>query len=356
MGSAASPSGANHATASTVDSSISRCSSTKARSRWPGAGRPREGAVRGPGDPSRRGRRARRGSTRPSRQRQVHAASAARVGCRHRGRSGHGNGRRAHHVPRLAQHVQTDSTRRPAAQPRHMVVRALGFTISPPPVAGHAARPRPRDPPARCPQRDARCFRGRLPRARPIVEGLARSARARASRQPGRLLVPLAGLQPATLDAGIASTPGAYRAARRPASAWLLTVYSPARWREIWAELQNSPQLEVLRSPYFLALLVEQVEATGGDAGGARGVVHRFRAAGAATGDRARQRALRAGRAAGGPRPQAGGALALEHTLRLAGAGRAAAEAGGPGARDARTGGPPGRARRFVSRWTPRWT
>ncbi|MCB9177032.1 MAG: SUMF1/EgtB/PvdO family nonheme iron enzyme [Caldilineae bacterium] len=42
-----------------------------------------------------------------------------------------------------------------------------------------------------------------------------------------------------------------------------LEVYSPGRWREIWAALEGSPQLEVLRSPYFLALLVEQVEATG---------------------------------------------------------------------------------------------
>lgn len=42
-----------------------------------------------------------------------------------------------------------------------------------------------------------------------------------------------------------------------------LALYSPARWREIWAALDNSPQLEVLRSPYFLSLLVEHVEATG---------------------------------------------------------------------------------------------
>jgi len=42
-----------------------------------------------------------------------------------------------------------------------------------------------------------------------------------------------------------------------------LTLYSPGRWREIWAALDGSPQLEVLRSPYFLALLVEQVDATG---------------------------------------------------------------------------------------------
>ncbi|MCB9176979.1 MAG: SUMF1/EgtB/PvdO family nonheme iron enzyme [Caldilineae bacterium] len=42
-----------------------------------------------------------------------------------------------------------------------------------------------------------------------------------------------------------------------------LMVYSPGRWREIWSALEGKPQLEVLRSPYFLALLVEQVEATG---------------------------------------------------------------------------------------------
>jgi len=42
-----------------------------------------------------------------------------------------------------------------------------------------------------------------------------------------------------------------------------LTLYSPGRWREIWAALDGSPQIEVLRSPYFLALLVEQVDATG---------------------------------------------------------------------------------------------
>ena len=41
-----------------------------------------------------------------------------------------------------------------------------------------------------------------------------------------------------------------------------LALYSPARWRMIWSDLQGSPQLAVLRSPYFLSLLVEQVEAT----------------------------------------------------------------------------------------------
>ncbi len=42
-----------------------------------------------------------------------------------------------------------------------------------------------------------------------------------------------------------------------------LSLYSPVRWREIWAELEGSPQLEVLRSPYFLSLLVDQVESSG---------------------------------------------------------------------------------------------
>ena len=42
-----------------------------------------------------------------------------------------------------------------------------------------------------------------------------------------------------------------------------LALYSPVHGREIWQTLEGSPQLEVLRSPYFLALLVEQVDATG---------------------------------------------------------------------------------------------
>ena len=42
-----------------------------------------------------------------------------------------------------------------------------------------------------------------------------------------------------------------------------LALYSPGRGREIWAALEGRPQLEVLRSPYFLALLVEQVEGSG---------------------------------------------------------------------------------------------
>jgi formylglycine-generating enzyme required for sulfatase activity/class 3 adenylate cyclase len=42
-----------------------------------------------------------------------------------------------------------------------------------------------------------------------------------------------------------------------------LRLYSPLRWRDMWAALEGRPQLEVLRSPYFLSLLVDQVEATG---------------------------------------------------------------------------------------------
>jgi formylglycine-generating enzyme required for sulfatase activity/class 3 adenylate cyclase len=42
-----------------------------------------------------------------------------------------------------------------------------------------------------------------------------------------------------------------------------LRLYSPVRGEEVWQALAGTPQLEALRSPYFLALLVEQVEATG---------------------------------------------------------------------------------------------
>jgi formylglycine-generating enzyme required for sulfatase activity/class 3 adenylate cyclase len=42
-----------------------------------------------------------------------------------------------------------------------------------------------------------------------------------------------------------------------------LRAYSPVRGAEIWAAIQSSPQLEALRAPFFLALVVEQVEATG---------------------------------------------------------------------------------------------
>jgi len=42
-----------------------------------------------------------------------------------------------------------------------------------------------------------------------------------------------------------------------------LRLYSPARGEEIWAAIAGTPQLDALRAPYFLALLVDQVEATG---------------------------------------------------------------------------------------------
>jgi len=42
-----------------------------------------------------------------------------------------------------------------------------------------------------------------------------------------------------------------------------LRLYSPARGEEIWAAIAGTPQLDALRAPFFLALLVDQVEATG---------------------------------------------------------------------------------------------
>ncbi len=42
-----------------------------------------------------------------------------------------------------------------------------------------------------------------------------------------------------------------------------LRLYSPLDWREIWDELHRSQQLELVRSPYFLKLLVEQVADRG---------------------------------------------------------------------------------------------
>ncbi len=42
-----------------------------------------------------------------------------------------------------------------------------------------------------------------------------------------------------------------------------LRAYSPVRGAEIWAAIEGTPQLEALRAPFFLALVVEQVEATG---------------------------------------------------------------------------------------------
>ena len=42
-----------------------------------------------------------------------------------------------------------------------------------------------------------------------------------------------------------------------------LRAYSPVRWRDMWSSLAGTQKLEVLRSPYFLKLLVDQVEETG---------------------------------------------------------------------------------------------
>jgi class 3 adenylate cyclase/formylglycine-generating enzyme required for sulfatase activity len=42
-----------------------------------------------------------------------------------------------------------------------------------------------------------------------------------------------------------------------------LKLYSPTHWAEIWAEVNRSSQLDLFRSPFFLKLLVEQVEAEG---------------------------------------------------------------------------------------------
>jgi formylglycine-generating enzyme required for sulfatase activity len=42
-----------------------------------------------------------------------------------------------------------------------------------------------------------------------------------------------------------------------------LDLYSPTRSDDIWQALAGSPQLDVFRSPYFLSLLVAQVEASG---------------------------------------------------------------------------------------------
>jgi formylglycine-generating enzyme required for sulfatase activity len=42
-----------------------------------------------------------------------------------------------------------------------------------------------------------------------------------------------------------------------------LKLYSPLHWAEIWVEVNRSSQLDLFRSPFFLKLLVEQVEAEG---------------------------------------------------------------------------------------------
>ncbi|MCE7939895.1 MAG: hypothetical protein DYG90_15215, partial [Chloroflexi bacterium CFX6] len=55
-----------------------------------------------------------------------------------------------------------------------------------------------------------------------------------------------------------------------------LSAYSPVRGADIWAAIAGTPQLETLRSPYFLALLVEQVEAAGEVAGDRAGLFTGF--------------------------------------------------------------------------------
>lgn len=44
-----------------------------------------------------------------------------------------------------------------------------------------------------------------------------------------------------------------------------LQAYAPAREERIWGELDGKPQLSLFQTPYFLKLLCELVEATGGD-------------------------------------------------------------------------------------------
>ena len=53
-------------------------------------------------------------------------------------------------------------------------------------------------------------------------------------------------------------------------------LYSPVRGEEIWQAIAGTPQLEALRSPFFLALLVDQVEATGELAGDRAGLFTGF--------------------------------------------------------------------------------
>lgn len=55
-----------------------------------------------------------------------------------------------------------------------------------------------------------------------------------------------------------------------------LRLYSPMRGDEIWAAIAGTPQLEALRAPFFLALLVDQVEATGELAGDRAGLFTGF--------------------------------------------------------------------------------
>ena len=42
-----------------------------------------------------------------------------------------------------------------------------------------------------------------------------------------------------------------------------LSAYCPLHWRSIWPRLENTQQLAVMRSPYFLRLLTDQVETSG---------------------------------------------------------------------------------------------
>jgi formylglycine-generating enzyme required for sulfatase activity len=55
-----------------------------------------------------------------------------------------------------------------------------------------------------------------------------------------------------------------------------LVKQNPAKGEAIWSELRGTPQLELMRSPYFLSLLVEQVEATGDMAKGRAGLFTGF--------------------------------------------------------------------------------
>jgi class 3 adenylate cyclase/formylglycine-generating enzyme required for sulfatase activity len=42
-----------------------------------------------------------------------------------------------------------------------------------------------------------------------------------------------------------------------------LKLYCPAQWAEVWQEISSSSNIELLRTPYFLRLMVEQVEIEG---------------------------------------------------------------------------------------------
>jgi hypothetical protein len=53
-------------------------------------------------------------------------------------------------------------------------------------------------------------------------------------------------------------------------------MYSPVRGAALWSAIAGTPQLEALRAPFFLALLVDQVEATGEMAGDRAGLFTGF--------------------------------------------------------------------------------